>query len=56
MNKYTYGMQDLSDDITESTETIDAVKVGGMFEIILDIKKINTVETVFWGRENNEQR
>ena len=35
---------------TESTEPIDTVEVGGKFEIILDVKKINTSKRIEFSR------
>lgn len=34
------------DDITESTESIITAVVGGKFDIILDVKKINTTDVI----------
>ena len=44
MRKDTKEEQDY--DITESTETINIAEVGGKFEIILNVKKINTSKTI----------
>lgn len=34
------------DDTTESTESISTTVVGGKFDIILDVKKINTTDVI----------
>lgn len=34
------------EDTTESTESISTTVVGGKFDIILDVKKINTADVI----------
>ena len=45
-DKFNYTYVDDEDDTTEATEKMFATETGGMFEIILDIVKVNTSATI----------